>query len=67
MRQQSFTLILPSLLDYFHERGYFWTRSIAKFNASVKASLIEQHLVFKSRSGKFLESDEIGCNSLLGA
>src|SRR5262245_61178633 len=47
VRQQSFTLILPSLLDYFHERGYFWTRSIARFNTRVKASLIEQRLVFK--------------------
>src|SRR5262245_44989631 len=41
VRQQSFTLILPSLVDYFHECGYFWTRSMVKFNARVKASLID--------------------------
>src|SRR6266700_2542095 len=37
--QQSFALILASLLDYFHERGYFRTRGVAKFNARVKAGL----------------------------
>jgi hypothetical protein len=46
VRQQSFALILPNLLDYFHERGYFWTRAVASFKARVKEGL-EQHLVFK--------------------
>src|SRR5215813_10976029 len=49
--QQRFALILASLLDYFHERGYCRTigvvRLVVRFNARVKVGLIEQHLVSK--------------------
>src|SRR5262249_1984530 len=49
--EQSFALILASLLDYFHERGYCHTidvaRFVVRFNARVKVGLVEQHLVSK--------------------
>jgi hypothetical protein len=58
--QQSFTLILASLLNYFDERRYRRTigvvRFVVRFNARVKVGPIEQHLVsegfphFKERS-----------------
>src|SRR5215510_3575881 len=48
--QQSFALILASLLDYSHERGYCRTIGVVRYvviNARVKVGPIEQHLVSK--------------------
>src|SRR5262249_20817552 len=52
--EQIFAVILASLLDYFHERGYCHTigvaRFVVRFNARVKVGLVEQHLVSKGLS-----------------
>jgi hypothetical protein len=50
--QQSFILILASLLNYFYERGYRRTIGVVRFafrfNARVKVGPIEHHLVSKA-------------------
>src|SRR6516164_10408007 len=39
--QQSFTLILASLLDYFHERGYCRTIGVVRFVVVLSRSWLE--------------------------